>query len=188
MGSVMKSEVWGREKVVLFLGRITFQKGPEYFVRAARIVVDHLPNVRFVMAGTGDLFPSMVELAADLEIGKFFHYTGFLNQEAVNRIYQISDLYVMPSVSEPFGIAPLEAMKNGVPVIVSKQCGVREILPDSHTLDFWDVEKLAHRMIEILADDELAAGLVEQGLDTIGGMGWDVSAALMEDAYASILH
>ena len=114
------------EKRVLFLGRVTFQKGPEYFMEAARLVLQQIPNVRFFMAGSGDLLPSLIRRAGQLRIGRRFHFAGFLRGEDVDRMFALSDLYVMPSVSEPFGITPLEAMLYDVPVLLSRQSGVAE--------------------------------------------------------------
>ena len=124
------------EKRVLFMGRVTFQKGPDYFVEAAKLVLDRIPDVRFVMAGSGDMLPNMVRRAAQLRIGSHFHFTGFLKDEEVDHMYAVSDLYVMPSVSEPFGIAPLEAMAYDVPVLISRQSGVAEVVRNAIKVDF----------------------------------------------------
>lgn len=175
------------EKVVLFLGRITFQKGPDYFVRAARRVVDAVKNVRFVMAGTGDLYRREIELAAEMGMGKYFHYTGFLDTPSVERLFRMSDLYVMPSVSEPFGITPLEAMKQGVPVIVSRQSGVRETVHSCISVDFWDVNGLADKMIAVLNNDDLAETMVTEAIHEVEQMHWDNTARTLEDIYAEVL-
>ena len=113
------------------MGRITFQKGPEYFVEAAKKVIERDPNVRFVMAGSGDLLNRMIDRVAELRMGTKFHFTGFLKGDDVDHMYAISDVYVMPSVSEPFGIAPLEAVRHNTPVIISKQSGVAEVLKNA---------------------------------------------------------
>src|SRR6185436_11063838 len=133
-----------QDKIVLFLGRITMQKGPEYFVRAAARVLEKIENVRFVMAGSGDMAVRMIEEAAHLGIGHRFTFTGFLRGRDVDRVFQMADCYVMPSVSEPFGIAPLEAMRNDVPVIISKQSGVSEVLTHALKVDFWDIDEMAN--------------------------------------------
>src|SRR5690606_31936882 len=129
--------------VVTFLGRITHQKGPAYFVEAARKVAEQFPEVHFIVAGSGDLLPQTIERVAQLRLSQKFHFTGFLNREYIERIWSISSVYVMPSVSEPFGITPLEAIQAGVPVIISNQSGVAEVMPDALKVDFWDVEALA---------------------------------------------
>ena len=132
-----------KEKVVTFLGRITSQKGPEYFSEAANKVLKAYPNVRFVMAGSGDLMNRSIRRVAKLRIATHFHFTGFLKGQDVQKMFAQSDVYVMPSVSEPFGISPLEAMRSGVPTIISKQSGVAEVLKHALKVDFWDVDALA---------------------------------------------
>ena len=130
------------DKIVTFLGRITYQKGPDYFVEAAAKVLQKVPNVHFVMAGSGDLFNHVVKRVAKLGIADRFHFTGFLKGDEVHRMFDMSDVYVMPSVSEPFGISPLEAMKSNVPVIISKQSGVAEVLEYALKVDYWDVDEI----------------------------------------------
>jgi glycosyltransferase involved in cell wall biosynthesis len=164
------------EKIVLFLGRITFQKGPEYFIEAAKKVIDKIPGVRFVMAGSGDMFPRMIEMAASLRIGSHFHFTGFLKGQEVEKMYAMSDLYVMPSVSEPFGIAPLEAILYDIPIIVSKQSGVAEVLDHAVKLDFWDTEKLADNIISLLTHPELAEEMVTRNREQLSQIKWEIAA------------
>lgn len=176
------------DRIVLFLGRITFQKGPDYFVRAARKVVERLggQGVRFVMVGAGDMYARMIELAADLGLGKYFHYTGFLNREQVQRIYAMSDLYVMPSVSEPFGISPLEAMVHGVPVIVSKQSGVSEVISNCIKVDFWDVDAIADAIVRVLEDARSRTRLQKNGRAEVRNITWSLAAARIEEVYESV--
>lgn len=177
-----------RQKIVLFLGRITFQKGPDYFVRAAKKVIEKIQNVKFLMVGTGDMYTRMIEMAADLGIGKFFHYTGFLERSRIEQIFKISDVYVLPSVSEPFGLTVLEALKAGVPVIVSKQSGVSEIIQNAIKVNFWDVDDIANHIINILEDEDyrnqLKQKLIEEKLDAIS---WYDSARKIEGIYQNIL-
>ena len=185
---LVKSPKMFDDKLILFLGRITFQKGPDYFVRAAKMVIEKISNVRFVMVGTGDMYHRMIELAADLGIGKYFHYTGFLNREQVRYIYSISDLYVMPSVSEPFGISPLEAMMHGIPVIVSKQSGVSEILASAVKVDFWDVNDLSEQIIHLISNPKLSndiKGLAQTELEKIT---WEDSAGKISQVYETLFH
>ncbi|MFH1707534.1 MAG: glycosyltransferase family 4 protein [Planctomycetota bacterium] len=174
------------EKIVLFLGRITFQKGPEYFVEAARRVIERVPGVRFVMAGTGDMFRRMVEHMAALRLGKYFHFTGFLKGTEVERMFAMSDLYVMPSVSEPFGITPLEAILYDVPVIVSKQSGVAEVLDHAIKVDFWDTEKLADKIIAILSQPALARQIAAANSRQIEGIKWEIAADKVIAAYREL--
>jgi glycosyltransferase involved in cell wall biosynthesis len=174
-------------KTVLFLGRITFQKGPDYFVEAAARVLKELPEVTFVMAGAGDMMPRMVERVAELGIGGNFHFTGFLTGDEVERIYAASDLYVMPSVSEPFGIAPLEAMRCDCPVIISRQSGVAEILHHVLKVDFWDVAEMADKMIAVLRHPALAADMIERSREALQQIHWEGAAVKIENIYRSLL-
>lgn len=171
------------EKIVLFLGRITYQKGPDYFVEAAARVIREVPEVRFVMVGTGDMMPAMVEKVASLGLGRYFHFTGFLQGEEVERIYAISDLYVMPSVSEPFGITPLEAMLYDVPVIISKQSGVSEVVTHALKVDFWNVEELANMMVSALRHPALGQELTEKSKRDLENIHWDRSAEKIIELY-----
>jgi glycogen(starch) synthase len=175
-------------KVVLFLGRITFQKGPDYFIEAAAQVLAKLPDVTFIMAGSGYMMPRMIERVAELGLGKNFHFTGFLKGAEIERIFSMSDLYVMPSVSEPFGISPLEAMMYGVPVIISKQSGVAEILKHALTVNFWDVRELADKMIAVLKYPALAGELARRSREEIRNVRWENAAVKIIDVYHCMLH
>ncbi|MEK6643568.1 MAG: glycosyltransferase [Planctomycetota bacterium] len=171
------------EKIVLFLGRITMQKGPEYFLQAAKLVLQHEKNVRFVMAGSGDMARGMIELAAELGIGQKVVFTGFLRGDDVDRVYKMADLYVMPSVSEPFGIAPLEALSHDVPVIISKQSGVSEILTHVLKVDFWDTHEMANKIIAVLRHPPLQATLREHGSFEVNRLTWKDAAGGCVQAY-----
>jgi glycogen synthase len=165
-----------REKIVLFLGRVTMQKGPEYFLQAARKVVDHFDNVRFVMAGSGDMITKCVKLAADLKLGSHVTFTGFLRGNDIDRIFAMADLYVMPSVSEPFGIAPLEALSHNVPVIISKQSGVSEVLTHALKVDFWDTDEMANKILAVLKHPPLQRTLRQHGNIEVSQLTWLNSA------------
>ncbi len=175
------------EKVVTFLGRITFQKGPEYFIEAAYKVLKKMPNVRFVMAGSGDLLNRSIRRVAKLGIADRFHFTGFLRGEQVHRMFALSDVYVMPSVSEPFGISPLEAMQTGVPSIISKQSGVAEVLKHSLKVDFWDIDALADAMYGLLNYPALSNMTSREGLDEVNALKWNNAAQKVKDVYLSTL-
>ncbi len=175
------------DKVVLFAGRITMQKGPEYFIQAARKVIDVYPNVRFIMAGIGDMFYRMVELAAWLGVGHKLHFAGFLDGADINRAYDIADLYVMPSVSEPFGIAPLEAMDHNVPVIISKQSGVAEVLTHVLKVDFWDINELANKMVAVLKRPALGETLRQNGAWQARRFRWEDAASRCRSVYEEVL-
>ena len=171
------------EKQVLFMGRITFQKGPEYFVEAARLVLNVMPNVRFVMAGSGDMLLSMVSRVARYRMGRRFTFTGFLKGHEVENMYAASDLYVMPSVSEPFGIAPLEAMVYDVPVIMSKQSGVSEVITNALKVDFWDVRKMAACICAVLAYPALGQYMVRNCQEELKSIRWDNAAIKLNRIY-----
>jgi glycosyltransferase involved in cell wall biosynthesis len=175
------------EKVVLFLGRITLQKGPEYFLQAAKRVLDVMDNVKFVMAGSGDLMYRSVELAAQLGIGNKVLFTGFLRGDDVRRIFRMADLYVMPSVSEPFGIAPLEALDNDVPVIISKQSGVSEVLRHALKVDFWDVEEMANKIVAVLKYPPLRLTLRNHGNFEVRKLRWRDAASSCLRVYEETL-
>ena len=175
------------EKIVLFLGRITMQKGPEYFLHAAKKVLNIMENVKFVMAGSGDLMHRSIELAAELGIGQKVLFTGFLRGEDVQKIYKMADLYVMPSVSEPFGIAPLEALDHDVPVIISKQSGVSEVLMHALKVDFWDVDEIANKIIAVLKYPPLQMTLRSHGNFEVRKLRWKDSAAKCAKIYEDLL-
>lgn len=177
-----------KDKIVLFLGRITMQKGPEYFVRAAKRVLEKIEHVRFVMAGSGDMAMPMIEEAAALGIGHRFTFTGFLRGRDVDRVYQMADCYVMPSVSEPFGIAPLEAMRNDVPVIISKQSGVSEALTHVLKVDFWDIDEMANKIVAILRHPPLGQTLRSHGAFELRKLTWEGAAQKCVEAYQAALH
>jgi glycosyltransferase involved in cell wall biosynthesis len=171
------------EKIVLFLGRVTFQKGPDYFIEAASIVLKHLPNVNFIMAGTGDMWPAMIERVAQLGMGKRFHFLGFISGVQIEQIFAMSDLYVMPSISEPFGIAPLEAMLHDVPVIISNQSGVSEILNNVLKVDFWDTRELANKIISVLSYPALSDELVSSSRESLRTIHWEDTAKKIISVY-----
>ncbi len=171
------------DKYVLFLGRITAQKGPEYFIHAAKRVAERLPDVKFVLAGSGDLAMRMIDLAAGLGIGDRVLFTGFLRGEDVDRVFAMADCYVMPSVSEPFGIAALEAMSHDVPVILSKTSGASEVLKHVLKVDFWDTEEMASRIIAVLTRPALAETLREHGPAELARLTWSQAAESCEGVY-----
>lgn len=175
------------EKIVLFLGRITMQKGPEYFLQAAKKVIDLMDNVKFVMAGSGDMMHRAVEMAAELGIGQKVLFTGFLRGEDVQKIYKMADLYVMPSVSEPFGIAPLEALDNDVPVIISKQSGVSEVLMHALKVDFWDVNEIANKIVAVLKYPPLQMTLRSHGNFEVRRLRWKDAAGRCGKIYEEML-
>lgn len=176
-----------KDKVVTFLGRITYQKGPDYFVEAAAKVLQRVPDVRFVMAGSGDLMNHVVRRVAQLGIADRFHFTGFLKGGEVQRMFRLSDVYVMPSVSEPFGISPLEAMRSGVPVIISRQSGVAEVLDYAIKVNYWDVDALADAIYGLLTYPALGRMFASKGLKEVTGLKWTNAAAKIKTVYETVV-
>jgi glycosyltransferase involved in cell wall biosynthesis len=176
-----------KDRIVLFLGRITMQKGPEYFIRAAKRVLEKNPDAKFVVAGSGDMAIRMIEEAAYLGIGSRVLFTGFLRGRDVDRVFRMADVYVMPSVSEPFGIAPLEAMRNDVPVIISKQSGVSEVLTHALKVDFWDIDEMANKIVAVLRHPPLGQTLREHGSFELRRLTWDGAAQRCVGVYASAI-
>ena len=176
-----------KDKVVTFLGRITYQKGPDYFVEAAAKVLQRVPDVRFVMAGSGDLMNHVVRRVAQLGIADRFHFTGFLKGGEVQRMFRLSDVYVMPSVSEPFGISPLEAMRSGVPVIISRQSGVAEVLDYAIKVNYWDVDALADAIYGLLTYPALGRMFASKGLEEVTGLKWTSAAAKIKTVYETVV-
>ena len=176
------------DKIVTFLGRITFQKGPDYFVEAAAKVLKRVPNVRFVMAGSGDMMNHVIRRVARLGIADRFHFTGFLKGDDVHKMFQLSDVYIMPSVSEPFGISPLEAMRANVPSIISKQSGVAEVLDYAVKVDYWDVDAMADAIYGFVKYPALAKMFSEKGLEEVTGLKWNNAAAKIKTVYEDAIN
>lgn len=174
------------EKIVLFLGRLTMQKGPEYFLRAAKKVVEKYQDVRFVVAGSGDMIAQCVREVADLKLGRYVTFTGFLHGRDVARVFSMADLYVMPSVSEPFGIAPLEALSHNVPVIISRQSGVSEVLTHVLKVDFWDIDEMANKILAILTHPPLQRALRQHGQIELRKLSWRGSAMKLLKIYQEV--
>ncbi len=165
------------EKIVLFLGRITGQKGPFCFVEAAEKVLTQFKNVKFIIAGWGDLAPEAINRVAAKGLGSKILFTGFLHGDQVQRAYQSADVYVMPSVSEPFGLTAVEAIQQDLPVIISKTTGVGEILQRGTVkIDFWDTEKMAETIIDLLSNPEMVKRLIEEGKEEIRNLTWEAAA------------
>lgn len=177
-----------KEKIVTFLGRITMQKGPEYFVEAAAKVLQKVHNVRFVMAGSGDMMEKMIDLAAQKDIADRFHFPGFQKGKQVYEMLKASDVYIMPSVSEPFGISPLEAMQMGVPSIISKQSGCAEILNHVIKIDFWDIDAMADAIYSIISYPAMYNQMHEEGLAEVDGIQWKKAGKKVIDIYNKILN
>ncbi|MCB9907394.1 MAG: glycosyltransferase family 4 protein [Planctomycetes bacterium] len=176
-----------KDPIVLFLGRVTMQKGPEYFLEAAALVVKIRPDVTFVLSGSGDMLPRMIEYSAKLGLARHVHFTGFLRGKDVERMYSMADLYVMPSVSEPFGIAPLEAMALDVPVILSSQSGVSEVVTHALKVDFWDTRELANKILAVLEYAPLRDDLIQSGREEVRRMRWEARGSLLRRVYEELM-
>jgi len=176
-----------QDKVVTFLGRITFQKGPEYFIDAAAKVLKRTEHVRFVMAGSGDMMNRSIRHVARLGISDRFHFTGFLRGADVQKMFALSDVYIMPSVSEPFGISPLEAMRTNVPSVISKQSGAAEVLKYAFKVDFWDVDALADDIYALLQYPALSKFAAVKGFDEVNALKWNNATAKLKTVYESVI-
>ena len=174
-------------KIVLFLGRLTLQKGPDYFIYAAKKVLEKIDNVIFVIAGSGDMEKALIEKTAEMGISDQVLFTGFLRGNDLKKAYQMSDVYVMPSVSEPFGITPLESINCQTPVILSKQSGVSEILTHCLKVDFWDIDELANKIISVLNYPELYSCLRENGFREVNKISWDTPAEKCINIYNELV-
>jgi hypothetical protein len=175
------------EKLVLFLGRITYQKGTEYFLEVASRIIHEFNNVRFVVAGGGDRFSRMVEDGAYKEIGHKLHFTGNINRKKVYELFSMTDVFVMPSVSEPFGLVALEAAQFGIPVILSKRSGAAEVLKGAIKADFWDIERMASAILRLLADERFRNKVVEQELKDLESLTWENAAEKISGVYSEFI-
>jgi len=185
--NVEAPKITENDKIVLFLGRITLQKGPDYFVEMAKKVSDIVPEAKFVVAGSGEMEARMIHRAAELGIGNKILFAGFLKGDDIERAYKMADVYVMPSVSEPFGITPLEAIKYGTPAIISKQSGVSEILKNTIKVDFWDIDKMANVVAGILKYPKLKETISEEALKELRKISWENSAKRCLEIYNQVI-
>jgi glycosyltransferase involved in cell wall biosynthesis len=174
-------------KMVLFVGRLTFQKGPDYFLKVAEKILSRQKDVHFVIAGTGDMMKQMIEETAKMRIGKNVHFTGFLNQDTIKKLYRLADVYVMPSVSEPFGLTCLEALSGNVPVVISKQSGVKEVLgPHVLTADFWDINEMAAKVLALLTYPSLKKEIMSNAINQIKSVTWEDTANKLIALYSDL--
>jgi glycogen(starch) synthase len=182
-----KTEKKFPEKLILFLGRITLQKGPEYFLETASKVIDKYPEVRFAIAGTGDQLNQVIEEGAHQKISHKLHFTGFLDRQKVHSLLSMADLFCMPSVSEPFGLTALEAVQFGIPVIISKKSGVAEVLPSALLADFWDTDLMAEQILSLLKNRKLYNKKVRDGKRDVEKLSWDSATDKILMAYKKVL-
>lgn len=173
--------------VILFLGRITLQKGPDYFLDMAQRVLQTHPDARFIMAGTGDMSRKLLRRSASLRLKNRFLFTGFLNRKQVESVLRASDIYVLPSVSEPFGISPLEAMAYGITSIISKQSGVAEVVKHAFKIDFWDVDLWVETINHLIEHPDYRAKMGIEGMREVNKIQWDEAADKIRQIYTSTL-
>jgi len=176
-----------KDPTIVFLGRITLQKGPDYYLDVAEKVLQSHPQAKFIMAGTGDMARKLLRKSASLRLKNKFLFTGFLNRKQVERILRASDIYVLPSVSEPFGIAPLEAMAYGVTAIISKQSGVSEVVNNAYKVDFWDVERMVDTICYLIDNPDICLQMGAQGMIEVNRIQWDEAAEKIRQLYASVI-
>lgn len=176
------------DQIVLFLGRITIQKGPDYFLEAASEVLKLHPHTKFVIAGSGDMEKKLIDQAAEMGLAKHVFFTGFLSGDDVSRAFRLADVYVMPSVSEPFGLTALESIVNGTPVIISKQSGVSEVIHHCLKVDFWDIDQLVNKIVSVLRHpNSLAATMIEHGQVEVDRLTWDRVGMLLKGIYQQLV-
>lgn len=175
-----------RHKMVLYVGRLAHQKGPDFFLETAKKILHFRKDVHFVFAGTGALFTSLIEKVAAARLGKHIHFTGFLNTKEINRLYKLADVYLMPSVSEPFGLSCLEAISHQVPTVISKQTGVAEVLTQSLQADFWDTDELANKVLALLQHHALRKQFIQQTANDLKKATWDRAANCIVNLYKNL--
>jgi len=175
-------------RVVANVGRLTIQKGLPNLLRAAKIVIDKAPKTMFIIVGSGEQYFELLQMSADLGIAKHVIFTGFQRGKAWRDALNIADLFVMPSVSEPFGLAPLEAIGYGTPAMISKQSGVSEVLYNALKVDFWDIDEMANQIIAVVQNDPLRNELLMNSAKELDRLSWNNAAdkiAHLYDRYAA---
>lgn len=173
-------------KIVLFVGRLTLQKGPDYFLYAAKRILEYNPKTMFVIAGSGDMEGKIMQMAAELNLSKNILFVGFLRGESLSRVYHSADVFVMPSVSEPFGITPLESLLHGTPVIMSKQSGASEVILHAMKMDFWDVDEMADKVLSVIEHPCLKQEMSKNGTVEVTSCSWDKAASKLHSVYKEV--
>ncbi len=176
-----------KDKIILYAGRVTLQKGPEYFIKAAKKVLEYEPNTKFIIAGSGDQLTKCIELANELGISKNILFHGFYSREEANLFFSMADVFVMPSVLEPFGIVPLEAMAKGTPTIITNQSGISEVLKNTFKIDFWDTDEMAHKILALIKYEPLHTHMSESGYDEVDKFNWNVPTEKIVNIYRSLV-
>ena len=176
------------KKIVLFVGRITIQKGPDYFLKAAKKVLEFEPNALFIVSGSGDMEHQMIRLATDMGLSNHVVFAGFTRGDDLVALYRAADLFIMPSVSEPFGLTALEAAANGTPILVSKQSGAAEVLPNALKSDFWDIDDMTDKIVGVLRSRGLHDTLGENGTRDVEQVTWENAAGKCSVLYHDLLN
>ncbi len=176
------------KKIVLFVGRITIQKGPDYFIKVAKRVLEYDPDVLFIMSGSGDMEHQIIRMASDMGLGDKVVFAGFVRGDDLMKLYRAADLYVMPSVSEPFGITALESLANGTPILVSKQSGVAEVLTHVLKSDFWDIDDMADKIVNVITSVALKETLGQLGSIDVEHVTWESAAGKCNVLYDDIVN
>jgi len=184
--TVRKEKLPDVKFVITFLGRITMQKGPEYFIDAANLVLQQTRNVQFIMAGKGDLRNTMMTRTSDLGISAYFDFPGFIHDDDIGTLFSKSDAFVMPSVSEPFGIVALEAMQAKVPVIVSKQSGVAEVVENVIKVDYWDISEMARAIVVMINDPVFCSNISSKAKIEVDELSWMKVAKEVHNLYLEL--
>jgi hypothetical protein len=176
-----------KDKIVVFLGRITHQKGPQFLLETAEKVCRFYPRVKFIVAGTGDQFSHLLETSAYKKLGRKFIFTGFLSRAKVNELLTMADVYFMPSVSEPFGLTALEAVQHHVPCVLSAQSGASEVIHAALKADFWDTDKYANYIYALLRHNALKQELSKNALEELNKLTWSHAAEKIMNVYKEVV-
>ncbi|MCA9380410.1 glycosyltransferase family 4 protein, partial [Candidatus Dojkabacteria bacterium] len=175
------------EKMVLFLGRLTIAKGADYLLQAAQKVIKVIPDAKFVFVGKGEMIKELIDMSIELGISENIVFTGWLNHEQVDQAYRQADLFVMPSITEPFGLTALEAMRNGTPVLLSRQSGVSEVVQNCLKVDFWDIDAMANKILSVLRYQPLQETLRENGNHDVNHLSWEAQTHKIIDLYNELI-
>jgi glycogen(starch) synthase len=175
-----------REPTVLFMGRMTIQKGPYYFLEVAKKVLQQEKNVRFIMTGSGDMEREVLHKEASLGLGTRFLFEGFLKRDKAEKLLAAADIFIMPSISEPFGIVPLEAMSHGAVAIVSKQSGVAEVIKNAYKVDFWDIDRIAAIILDLIKNPDKIKEISRKSMEEVAKLQWEEAAGKIKDVYKEV--
>lgn len=177
-----------KRPMIVFMGRLTAQKGAEYFLQLAKAVLKEVPNALFVVAGNGDQYHSLLFQSAYDQLSASVLFTGFLRDQQREALLSRADVFVMPSLSEPFGLVALEAAQRQTPVIVSHNSGVKEIMPHAIQADFWDIGLMANKIHQLIEDPQYAAQVIAGQNDDLQHATWQNAASNVSTIYRNLLH